>query len=72
MSDTPRTDEELDQARGPEGFIAMINHSKKLERELAAMTKECAELNNLLRIYCSENIEDKLRESLKLPPRSQP
>jgi regulator of replication initiation timing len=33
---------------------------------------ECAELRQLLRIYCSENIEDKLRESLKLPPRSQP
>ena len=34
--------------------------------------KECAELRQLLRIYCSEQIEDEVRKALKLSPRSQP
>ena len=49
-----------------------IRELGKIGRELGAMTAERDGLRQLLRIYCSENIEDKLRESMKLPPRSQP
>lgn len=35
MSDTPRTDEELDRYRGPAGMVC-ADFARQLERELAA------------------------------------
>jgi hypothetical protein len=50
----------------------MLAIGQRYEKRRIEAQQECAELRQLLRIYCSENIEDKLRESLKLSPRSQP
>ena len=54
------------------GYASFQDQIEALRGELAAKEKECAELRQLLRIYCSEQIEDEVRKALKLSPRSQP